>query len=265
MSSDSLLGHNSAFQGFLKDPSILLNGIGNVTRFNNSVPATLPVPSPYTLTFDRPVKGRAKRYLLRLINTSFESTFIFSIDNHWLQIVGSDFVPLTPYKNTSVLVGIGQRYHVIVEAKDPLASDGNYWIRTWRAPCFLFPDGSPGYETTGILRYGNSKALPTTKEWDVSHDCSDETYSSLKPIVPWTVGKPSNDPSGSIGENFTVQFKPKQDTIFPLAKFSMGGEDFNPIRIDYGDPTFLNLNYTGKWNPLWVVFPETYTDKDWVS
>ena len=257
----------------LEAPSILLNGRGNATRYNNNIETNLPVPNPFTLNFEpKKVGQRAKRYLLRLINTSFETTFVFSIDNHLLQIVGADFVPIHPYQNTSVLIGIGQRYNVIVTA-DPQANDGkqippsgNYWIRTWRADCFLFPGGSPGYEKSGILTYTGSPALPTTSNWsDIALACSDETYSSLVPVVPWTVGEPANDPSGEVGENFTVQFKPGQDTIFPLAKFSMGGDDFNPLRIDYGDPTFLNLNYTGKWDPLWVVFPENYTSTDWVS
>lgn len=52
--------------------------------------------------------------------------------------------------------------------------------------------------------------------------------------------------------------------IYPLAFASVGGEDFNPQYVDYGNPTFLNLNNTGKWNPLWVVFPENYTSTDWV-
>ena len=248
-----------------------MNGVGNVTRYDNSVPNKLPVPTPYTIHFDPPAYRRPKRYLLRLINTSFESTFVFSIDNHLLQIVGADFVPISSYFNTSVLVGIGQRYHVIVIADprsngNPLPHHGNYWIRTYRANCFNFPQGSPGYEKTGILRYGSSQALPTTNEWKgIALKCSDETYTSLKPILPWTVGKAANDPSGKVGENLTVQFKQGQNTIFPLAKFSMGGDDFNPLQIDYGNPTFLKLNYTGKWNPLWVVFPENYTSTDWVS
>ncbi|KAI9690379.1 MAG: hypothetical protein M1822_009341 [Bathelium mastoideum] len=257
-------GHNSAFEGFLLNPSILLNGKGNVTRYNNSVPHPLEVPSPYTLKFERPQGAKPKRHLLRLINTSFESTFVFSIDNHTLEIIESDFVPIQSYRNTSVLVGIGQRYNVIVEANDPLGKDGNYWIRTWRADCFRFPAGSPGYETAGIVRYGDSEALPTTSAWNVSLGCSDETYESLKPIREWTVGEPANDPSGFIGENFTVQSQVNQDTIFPLAFFSMGGNDFNPMKIDFGNPTFLNLDYSGKWPPLWVIFPENYTDRDWV-
>jgi len=78
------------------------------------------------------------------------------------------------------------------------------------------------------------------------------------------VGKPANDPTGGVGENFTVQFKNGQSTIFPLAKFSMGADDFDPLQIDYGNPIFLKLNYTGKWNPLWVVIPENYKSTDWV-
>ena len=175
--------------------------------------------------------------------------------------------------NTSVLIGIGQRYHVIVEANPQanggvsLPEDGNYWIRTWRSACFRGgpTPNSPDYETTGILRYGSSQALPNTTAWaGISLRCSDETYDSLRPIVPWTVGPAANDPSGRLGENFTVNLN-VDPSIFPLARFSLGGDDFNPLRIDYGDPTFLHLNYTGKWDPLWVVFPESYTDTDWVS
>ena len=257
---------------------MLFNGKGNITRYNNQIPNTLPVPERYTLHFDAmdqlPALGRAKRYLLRLINTSFDSTFVFSIDNHILTIVGTDFVPIHNYTNTSVLVGIGQRYHVIVEAKpislgreNPLPPSGNdnYWIRTWRADCFGNTTASDHYEEAGILRYGNSEALPNSQKWPgIATACSDETYTSLHPILEWQVGRPANDPAGLVGENFTVQFQNAQ-TIFPLSKFSMGGETYNPLHIDYGNPTFLNLNNTDPWNPGWVVFSEPYTSGDWVS
>lgn len=81
------------------------------------------------------------------------------------------------------------------------------------------------------------------------------------------MGKPINDPVGGVGENFTVQFQPGQETIFPLAKFSVASDadGFIPFQIDYTDPTFLKLNYTGKWDASWVVIPENYTSNDWVS
>jgi hypothetical protein len=245
----------------------LLNGIGNVTQFNNGVPAPLEVPAQYTILFDPPQLGVAKRYLLRIINTSFESTFVFSIDNHILEIVEADFVPIKPYSGTSVLVGIGQRSHVIVTAK-PQSNETNFWIRTWKANCFRFnqTQASPHYEQTGILRYNSSsQALPSSTAWsDVSLACSDEPYSSLVPVLPWTVGKPANGPSGTVGENFTVEGG-NATTFYPLAFFSMGSDQHNPLRVDYGNPTFLNLNNSGPWNPLWVVFPEDHTSKDWVS
>ena len=258
----------------METPSILLNGTGNVTRYNNAIKNTTTIPDPYTINFDGPIPSKVKKYLLRIINTSFDSTFIFSIDNHWLQIVGADFVPIHPYQNTSVLVGIGQRYHVIVTAQpnsteSPLDPNGNYWIRTWKADCFGFnsTQASNGYEKSGILRYGSSQAQPNTTEWsDISHACSDETYGSLCPYLPWAVGKPPvNDEVGGVGENFTVQGAPKGANFFPLARISMGGDTFNPLMVEYGDPTFLHLNYTGKWNPLSVVIPEDYENNDWVS
>ncbi|KAF4629807.1 hypothetical protein G7Y89_g8335 [Cudoniella acicularis] len=236
--------HNSAFDAIyngLKNPSILLNGHGNVTRYSGgNVMAKLDVPEPYNITFDKPLSTRPKRYLLRLINTSFDMTFVFSIDNHWLTVVGADFVPIHSYNSTSVLIGIGQRYNVIVEAIEHtgqlIPQDGNFWIRTYVSECRGGSGKFPkGYEKTGILRYNSSsKASPTSK--------------------PWT------------GEEFDVHF---DDTAkpWPLAKFSLElptSSSFNPLRIDYDDPTFLNLNKTGNWSSNLVIVPENYKSNDWV-
>lgn len=268
-----MTGHNSAFEAIwtgLEAPSILLNGVGNVTRYNNSNGNTAAIPELYKVSVDPPSGRKAKRYLLRLINTSFESTFIFSIDLHELLVVEADFVPIKPYKTTSVLIGIGQRYHVILEASDPTGRHDDYWIRTWRAQCFNFPtNGSADYEKTGILSYRHQpEALPINvinSPWPVDFTCSDEKTSDLQPVVSWPkITAPANDLEGHIGENLTVIFKGNPG-LFPLAKASMGGDKFNPLQINYGDPTFLHLNYTGAWPPLWVVYPENFTDDSFVS
>jgi hypothetical protein len=264
----------------LQYKSILLNGIGNITRFNTSV-ATLKVPDPYEIHFDDhkiPTNGgitRGKRYLLRIINTAFDSTFVFSIDNHTLNVVGADFVPIHNYNTDSILVGIGQRYHVIVEAKQNILAnhDGNFWIRTWKADCFRFKnkDAPLGYEKAGILRYNTSSIKrPSSQPWtNVSLTCSDEPYQSLVPIIPWTVGEPSNDLVHNLGQNFSVTSHEAAKTMFPFAIFSMGGDDTQdeslPLRVDWQNPTFMNLANEGRWNPQWVVVPENFTDTDWVS
>ena len=86
--------------------SILLNGIGDYAGI-------APGGKRYTKTF---VPG--KRYLMRIINTSTDTTFVFTIDDHTIEVMSSDFVPIQPYKTRAILVGIGQRYHIVVEAKD---------------------------------------------------------------------------------------------------------------------------------------------------
>ena len=48
------------------------------------------------------------RYLMRLINTSADTVFAFSIDNHNLTLVGADFVPIHKHSVDHVVVGIGK-------------------------------------------------------------------------------------------------------------------------------------------------------------
>ena len=213
---------------------------------------------------------RGKRYLLRIINTSFSSTFNFTIDNHELEVVEADFVPIKPYTTKNVLVAIGQRYHVIVHAEpkpthgQPLPKHDNYWIRTWEAKCSdFFGDNPKGYEKNGIIRYkDNPKTEPTSLAWpDSKQGCVDED--NLTPMYHWHVGSPANGPEG---EHLTLNSGPEPHPgIYPLAKWTLKAHDFTPFKIDYSDPTFLNLNYTGKWDPLWLVLPENYAATDWVS
>ncbi|KAH6884120.1 multicopper oxidase-domain-containing protein [Thelonectria olida] len=280
--------HNSAYQLLYNNTwgnkTILLNGRGNVSHYGYT--PSLEVPDQYELHFnktptDKPT--RPKRYLLRLINTSFDSTFVFSIDNHWLQIVTADFVPIEPYYGTSVLIGIGQRYNVIVEANplagdsNPIPDDGNFWIRTWIADRCGIKPGGQGYEQTGILRYDqDSTATPTSQPWTkIRKACSDEEYTSLRPKIPWYVGPAANANYNDNGEQFNVTLNTtarntSEFAHYPLAAFSLqrssdGPFDFMPLQINYSDPIVMHLDETrDKWPSKWVVIPEDYTENEWV-
>ncbi|KAK0508592.1 hypothetical protein JMJ35_008868 [Cladonia borealis] len=172
-------------------------------------------PPKYNTTFEE-----GKKYLLRIIITSVDSTWIFSIDNHLLQIVGSDFVPIHPYKKNHLLVGIGQRYHVIVEATRPLTVD-NYWIRMRIANgCSGFALNVIPKEEMGILRYNDTNQEdPSTKAHEYGKECADEPYENLKPILPWRIGKPSNE---------------QQPSTFQMVK--------DPLWLNFSDPTIINLH-----------------------
>lgn len=210
-----------------------------------------------------------------------------------MQVVGADFVPIEPYWNTSVLVGIGQRYHVIVEAdpdftfnngtddnRMPGENDGNYWIRTWVADCRLddLDDLKSGYEQVGILRYdASSTALPHSKPWPeqfVSRKCSDETYSSLVPKIPWYIGPAANNKLGKAGQQYNVTLyrdRPQVPRPYPLATFSLEPADgtqltWTPLRVNYSDPTITHLHQPGYDYPAeYVVLNEDYEEGDWVS
>lgn len=200
-------------------------------------------------------------------------------------MVTSDFVPIEPYTSTSVHIGIGQRYNVIVEADpqgsedggNPVPDDGSFWIRTWVPDGCGTAPGGEGYEETGILRYGNasSTATPTSRPWgDVSRLCADEPYESLRPKLPWKVGPAANGvSSGEPGEQFNVTLEsfPENSTQYqqyPLAAFSLqpkGSSVFNPLQINYSDPTIAHLDEPLSSFPRkWVTIPEDYDDEAWV-
>jgi FtsP/CotA-like multicopper oxidase with cupredoxin domain len=50
-------------------------------------------------------------YLLRLVNVAIDTQFKFSIDNHTMTVIASDFVPITPYETTVISIGMGKQYH----------------------------------------------------------------------------------------------------------------------------------------------------------
>jgi FtsP/CotA-like multicopper oxidase with cupredoxin domain len=65
-----------------------------------------------------------KKYRMRLVNSAVDGHFQFSIDGHNFQVIANDLVPIVPYTTDNLLISIGQRYDIIVEAN---ATPGNYW------------------------------------------------------------------------------------------------------------------------------------------
>ena len=87
---------------------------GNYTNCTSTDPLCVPAKDRKPI-FSR-VFQKGKRYLIRLINSSTESGFIFSIDNHLLEIVTTDLVPIHPFKNESIQINIGEHSCLPVRA-----------------------------------------------------------------------------------------------------------------------------------------------------
>lgn len=108
---------NLALAAAISGPPTPENGLINGTNTFNGTSG-----SRFEATFEAGV-----RYRIRLINVAADNHMRFMIDNHTLEVIASDFVPIVPYNTTNLSIGMAQRYDVIVTAKD--LTEGNFWLR----------------------------------------------------------------------------------------------------------------------------------------
>ncbi|KAH9213418.1 laccase precursor [Leptodontidium sp. 2 PMI_412] len=178
-----------------------------------------------------------KKYRIRLINGATDGHFQFSIDGHSLTVIGMDLVPLVPYATDSVVISMGQRYDVIVEAN---AATNDYWLRAgWITACSTNanPDG-----ITGIVRYDStSTADPTTTSTVVaSSNCGDEPIASLVPHLAMNVG------------NFSSSAVTKEELSFAFGDHFTWTINTTTLLLDWTNPTMLRV-FNGE-----SIFPTEY-------
>ncbi|KAF8929631.1 hypothetical protein BGZ58_008804 [Dissophora ornata] len=103
-----------------------------------------------------------RRYRLRIINTGAATPFMFSIDNHTLQVIEADGTNLNPFMVDSLPINAGQRYSVIVASNQDVH---NYWIRAEMGTTCLPPTlTNLDPVILGEVRYqGAGAATPTTQ------------------------------------------------------------------------------------------------------
>ncbi|KAF2148105.1 multicopper oxidase [Myriangium duriaei CBS 260.36] len=120
-------------------------------------------------------------YLLRVVNGAIDAHWDFSIDNHTLQVIATDFVPIKPYTTKVLSIGIGQRYDVVVTA-DQAAVASDFWLRA-------NPDSACGTNNNagdirGIVHYGSSTGTPAASEFiPPGNSCQGEAASNLVPYL----------------------------------------------------------------------------------
>ncbi|RYO95793.1 hypothetical protein DL765_011755 [Monosporascus sp. GIB2] len=203
-----------------------------------------------------------KRHILRLINSSAATSFVFSIDDHDLTVITNDLVAIEPFTVQSLFIGIGQRYTVIVEAKDQ--AEGDYWIRTVpAAECGRF--SLPPDNRTGIIRYdcgsgGEVLPLPPDREPQPQNNTCDDVHTEwLNPIVPWRVDR---HPQNNMTEDtFGARLQDAPDTSlgppgFPYRHWFLAEQ---PMWLDFSRPTILHIDEAMQ-NPNYTIIEEDYND-----
>lgn len=182
-----------------------------------------------------------KKHRLRLINTSVDNAIRVQLDGHPFTVITSDFVPIHPYTTNWVLLGIGQRYDVIITANQ---TSGNYWFRAETATDCASANNFYG---RSIFTYsGTTVADPTTSGVTAPSVCKDES-----PLSPWwNTTVPSSD--------FTSQVS-SLDVDIDVSKVQTNnrsivvwGVNLTAIDIDWEKPT-LEYVVTGN-----TSYPQVY-------
>lgn len=188
-----VLALEAASSGPPTSQNCLINGTNTWTEDDGTV-----VGSRFETNF---VAG--KRYRIRLVNGAADTHFRFTIDNHTLEVVANDFVPIVPFTTTSVSIGMGQRYDIIVTATE---STGNFWLRA--IPQEACSDNDNVDNILGIVRYDSSSTEdPTTSSYDLEDSCEDEDSSDLVPYLALEVGDVSDEDDEEAGLTFGTSIK----------------------------------------------------------
>ncbi|KAF3923179.1 Laccase-2 [Dactylellina cionopaga] len=262
--------------------SMLINGMGNytmvrpdnVTVFSGcELPDSGPDCYIPTGLWNTTVQA-GKRYKFRLVNTSVRTHLTFSIDNHTLEVISTDFVPIVPYSTDTLTIAIGQRYEVIVEANADISQNSNFWIKLHDCGNLCAGDPYPtgfqgGWEECrrGIFSYDQVASVPTKTEPNVIDvACADVPLASMTPIVTRTVTNlPSVLSNLTKIPGFQVNLG-KNDVNSAFSWWSL--KDFT-FRVNWSDPTTSNIleypNYS-TWQP--TQYEPVYldgNDDDWVA
>lgn len=145
------------------------------------------------------------------------------------QVIASDFVPIVPYTTTSISIGMGQRYDVIVTANQAsIASD--FWLRAI-PDTFCSTNYNPDL-IKGIIHYDDSTATPTTTAYTITeNNCLGEPSASIVPFVALTA---STAADVSLDDEVTVEAGDIETGV--VEKWFLGDVNFV---VNWKQPTAL--------------------------
>lgn len=137
-------------------------------------------------------------YRLRLVNGAVDTHWKFMIDNHTLEVIAMDLVPIEPFNTTVLSMGMGQRYDVILHTSGMSDIADDFWVRA--IPQAACSDNDSSDNIKGIISYGTTVGTPTTTEYDYVDSCGDMPVESLVPYIAKTVSAETWD----VDEGVTV-------------------------------------------------------------
>ncbi len=209
--------NNPYIPGFPGSPppsdNVLFNGLNK--RANGASGSYLRV----TLT-------PGKKHLLRLINGSVQNSYTLTLVGHTFTIIATDMVPITPVTVSSLYVGIGQRYDVLITADQPVA---NYWLNTtFSTGCGQSNNPRPAaiFSYSGAPTSTNPLAAGTVPP---DSRCQD-ALTLYTPVVTRSAPLAGFTATPANTLNTNLQINPSIPRVFwPV--------DGTPIKVDWNNPT----------------------------
>ncbi|KAJ8535033.1 hypothetical protein ON010_g13706 [Phytophthora cinnamomi] len=178
------------------------------------------------------------KYLLRLINMAALSPIVFSIDGHEFQVVAADSEPLEPSETiNSLTINAGQRYDIVVQAKDPGSYQnqgqiGSFWMRAtglygipWTGGTAEMAGEGFNYEGLAVVYYeADNGSEPTSEQWTNVTTVGEFDF---KPLVSTVLPTTASD---RIILEFAIRLG--------LGYFSIDGSDYNNFVVPDEPPLF---------------------------
>ncbi|KAH7043767.1 laccase-1 precursor [Macrophomina phaseolina] len=164
------------------------------------------------------------RYRIRVMNVGTNDHYLFSVDGHNLTVIASDFVPVVPFSASSISLGVGQRYDVILIADQDI---DNYWIRSDPdSACSV--NGNAG-NIKAILSYDTAPAdaQPNSTRHNISSGCKDMA------VVPRVANTVPSDRFAHAVQSLAMSVNITQQNG-PLVQWYING---SAMEVDWSYPT----------------------------
>ena len=164
---------------------------------------------------------RGERVRLRLINAAADTIFCFTVDGHPLTIVAGDGQPVVRRATDAVVLGMGERADVLLDATSPGA---HRMIATALGK---------GGKAVGVLRYLGSRASVPPANAGTQKPRRIVSYTDLRSIGEPPLSRAAGSIRLTLGMNMMAPYS-----------WTMGGQaypDADPIRIGRNEHTRLVL------------------------
>ncbi|KAJ3513771.1 hypothetical protein NLJ89_g2768 [Agrocybe chaxingu] len=154
-----------------------------------------------------------RRYRFRLVSTSCDPNYVFSIDGHSMTIIEVDTVNTEPLTVDSIQIFAGQRYSFVLNTNQPVE---NYWVRSEPN---IGTQGFAGGINSAILRYWGADEVDPTTTSSLSNPLLE---TNLRPLSGAAAPGIPEVGAADVNINLAIAFS------FADLEFTVNGATFHP-------------------------------------